>query len=209
MADKKPDARITIELAEGDIQPIDAHLGAADTLPLRGIDLLTRIRGIARAQIGRKERGGKNWGDVVIDAATPLLSPERLARFAPGGPNEGDLEWCGLFVGDCVLQGLEADGRPPEQLREWRRLASAEVPVFRDRLAAAGLFVPHVPGQPPPANAIAAFFRRFAHVEIFDQVLGQLAVTIGGNTGPKSNEVAEHRTMLDDPKLDGWGLLPW
>lgn len=191
------------------IHDIEELLGAADTLPLGGIDLLTRIRGFARAQIGRHEEGGRNWGAVVIDAATPLISPGRIARFAPGGPNEGDLEWCSLFVGDCVLQGLEADGRPPEQLREWRRLASSEVPVFRDRLIAAGLYVPHEPGEPPPETTIAAFFRKAAHVEVFDQLLGELAVTIGGNTGPKSNEVAEHRTMLDDPKLDGWGILPW
>lgn len=194
---------------QGDFLTVEEHIATAKTLPLQGIDLLTRIRGIARAQIGRKEEGGKNWGAVVIDAATPLIKPERLATFGPGQKNAGKLEWCSLFAGDCILQGLEADGRPPEQLREWRRIAASEVPVFHERMKAAGLIAPFVPGEAPPPDTIVAFFRRLAHVEIYDQTLGMLAVCIGGNSGRQATEVAENKHLLTSADIDCWGRLPW
>lgn len=195
---------------KGEFPTVSQVLAGADTLPLQGKpSLLQTIRGIARSKIGRKESGGRNWGDVVIDAATPLIKPERLATFGPGQPNAGKLEWCSLYAGDCILEGLEADGRPPEQLREWRRIASSEVPVFHARMLAAGLIAPFVPGEPPPEDTIVAFFRKLAHVEIYDMTLGMLAVCIGGNSGPKANEVAENKHLLTSADIDCWGRLPW
>lgn len=194
---------------QGDFPTVSQVLASAETLPLQGIDLLSRIRGFARAQIGRHEEGGRNWGQVVIDAATPLISERRLATFAPGAENAGKLEWCSLFACDCILQGLEADGRPPEQLREWRRMASAEVPKLHERMRAAGLIAPFVPGEAPPPDTIVVFFRKLAHVAIFDQVLGQLIVTIDGNSGPNCVEVYENKHMLTDARIDCYGRLPW
>lgn len=195
---------------EGPFPTVSQVLAGADTLPLHGKpSLLQTVRGIARSKIGRREQGGKNWGPVVIDAATPLLKPERLATFAPGAENAGKLEWCALFACDCVLEALQADGRPPEQIREFRRLASAEVPKLYARMDAAGLTAPFVPGEAPPEDAIFVFFRKLAHVEIYDLTMGQLIVTVGGNTGPKSDEVAENRHLLTDARIDGYGRLTW
>lgn len=208
MGDK---AGTTIELAEGDIQPIEGHLASADTLRQWGAPtLLQRIRSIARGRIGQKEDPRyKNWGNVVTDAATPLIKPERLALFAPDGPKAGKFQWCAAEAWDCVHEGLVADKRPPEQLREWKRLGSAEVDVFWDRLAAAGLVVRHVPGTPPPADAILIFFRNLAHVEIYDGSVGILHVSIGGNSGPKADQVYENKNRDDDPDIFGFGRLPW
>lgn len=193
---------------EGPFPTVEEVLAAADTLPLGGIDLLTRIRGFARAQIGRHEEGGKNWGAVVQDAATPLIKPERLATFAPGAEHAGRLDWCSLFAGDCPLEVLIALGAPEEQIRRWRCTASSEVPVFHERLRAEGCIVPSVPGEPPPDDVLFAFFRKLAHVEIFDMCLGALIVTIGGNSGPRATEVAENRHRLTDPRIDCYARLP-
>lgn len=171
--------------------------------------LLQTIRGIARSMIGEHEMDGNNWGPIVQKVATPFLSATRLATFAPGQRNAGKLAWCSLFVSYCVLEGLKADGRPPEQLAEWRRVASSEVSVLHERMRAAGLIAPFVPGEPPPEDTIVVFFRKLAHVEIYDGSTNILVVSIGGNSGPKANQVYENKHPNTDARIDCWGRLPW
>lgn len=195
---------------QGEFPTVSQVLAGADTLPLHGKpSLLQTIRGIARAELGQHEEEGENWGPAVRKYAGPFLSAERLASFAPGQKRQGLMQWCGMFASWCVREGLHADGRPPEQLAEWRRMASAEVPKLHERLAAAGLIEPFVPGEAPPEDTILVFFRKLAHVAIFDQVLGQLIVTIDGNSGPKCVEVYENKHMLTDARVDCYGRLNW
>ena len=58
MADKRPDPRVTIELAEGDLLTPEEALGAADTLRQHGAPTLLQVAvGIARSKIGQREEG--------------------------------------------------------------------------------------------------------------------------------------------------------
>ena len=195
---------------EGPFPTVSQVLAGADTLPLHGKpSLLQTIRGIARAELGQREDEGENWGRCVRKYGSPFISAPRLATFAPGQKRQGLMQWCGIFAFWCALEGLKADRRPPEQLAELRRLASAEVPKAHERMAAAGLIAPFVPGEAPPEDAIFVFFRKLAHIAIFDQVLGQLIVTIDGNSGPKCVEVYENKHLVTDARIDGYGRLPW
>lgn len=200
----------TIQLAEEPIEPMEQHLGAADTLRQWGPPtLLQRIRSIARGELGQHEEDGENWGPAIQKYGAAILSPERLASFAPGQKRAGKLQWCNLLAAWCTLEGLKADGRPPEQLREWRRLMSAEVPVTHERMLAAGYIAPFVPGEPPPPDTVFAFFRKLSHIAIVDETMGALVITIDGNSGPRCVEVYENKHALTDSRIDCWGRMPW
>ncbi len=199
-----------VDQGEPEILDVEDIVGAADTLRLHGQPtLLQTIRGVARGELGQHEEDGENWGPAIRKYAAPFVSAPRLATFAPGQKRQGLLQWCSLFGCWCVFRGLEIEHRPPELLREWRRMASAEVPKLHERMDAAGLIAPFVPGEPPPEGTIFVFFRKLAHVAIFDAVMGALIVTIDGNSGPRCVEVYENKHQLTDARIDCYGRMPW
>ena len=65
---------------QGDFPTVSQVLASAETLPLQGIDLLSRIRGFARAQIGRHEEGGDEHRNGLHDQYTDLIGKERTTR---------------------------------------------------------------------------------------------------------------------------------
>lgn len=203
------DPRTTIQLDADDLEVVKPISSVATLRIGEQPGLIQRIRGIARGELGQHEEDGENWGPAIRKYAAPFVSGPRLATFAPGQKRQGLLQWCSIFGCWCVFRGLEVDGRPPEQLREWRRLASSEVPKLHERMDAAGLIVPFVPGEAPPGDTVFAFFRKLAHVAVFDGTMNLIAVTIDGNSGPRCVEVYENRHPLTDPRIDCWGRMPW
>ena len=196
-------------------------MGAGMRTPQWPADFTQRALREARARLGQAEVGGKNRGPIVEEVADPFLSDERL----DDGLRTGILNWCAFFCSFCYLAACESD----EQRRAWRRLASGQCSRLWERLEAAGwTWVQREPapageqhegagptGQWTPTTRLprpgAVLFlahpssvsdsnpHGLVHVELVDRLDGDVLWSVGGNTGPKSDSVAENHRSLTQP----------
>lgn len=155
---------------------------------------VARVLSEARARLGREEEA-QNRGAIVREVCAPFLSPERFEEAYAAGK----LAWCAAFAGFCWW--LAWPGFKP--------YLSLRVPVFWDRLTAAGWTRVRGVGELPQAGDL--IFRRYRsgltlrHVELVADV-GKLVHTIGGNRNDHGSPgiVAEGHYSLDDPLTVGY-----
>ena len=201
---------------EGVPQDISRVIGAAATLELHGSPSLAQSAlEIARSKLGQKEpdrKGHPNEGEIVRWALEGLTSREP-------GPWAS---WCAFFVCQCVRQALIAAGADALTIRDWRKTyASGSCTSLWHRLDSAGLAIRHSPSQPIPEGACFVFFGgdkthddgkielSLEHVGIYDRCAGELILTIEGNASATADRVAEGKHMITNPRVWGFGLLPY
>lgn len=202
----------------------EIHMPESDvpTTPGMPSPLETRVLEEGRALLGQSETEGDNWGPVVRTVASPFLSPERLATFAPGMKRAGKLQWCALFACYCWWKATmppQPPGRPPlPPSASWfHRFADSEVSDLWQRLGDEGWVWEKGGKDPQPADLLffvkvdprtGAALRKpddspaFRHVGLVQRVEGGDLVSLEGNAG---SAVRERRYHLSEVQIFGFG----
>lgn len=196
-------------------QDIGRVIAAARTLELHGSPSIGQTAiGILRAQVGQKEPDRKehrNEGPIVDWCLEGLTS-------RPAGAWS---QWCAYAACQGVRRALIASNADAMTISDWRRTyASGSCTTLWERLERHGLVQKRTPGGDVPPGAYFLFFGGMKmkdgvlaldlyHVEAVDRQIGALVQTIGGNSGPHADMMAENRHLLTDPDIWGWGFLPY
>lgn len=200
-------------------QDVGRVIAAARTLELHGHPSIAQAAlGIARSKIGEKEPDRKQHRNTgpIVDWCLEGMTEDDAGPWA---------EWCAFFACQCVRRALIAAGADAVTLREWRHLASGSCSRLWRKLERRELAVRHVIGTPPPEGVYFVFYANLGkqgeylyhddgrpdlkHVGIVDRVSGELLHDVSGNTTATCDRVAEGRHMLNDPRVWGFGLLPY
>lgn len=212
-----PSEMMTGPMSGTGMPTIDEHVATAVTLELHGEPTIQQTAlGIARSKIGRYETEGVNWGPFIREVASPFISAERLATYAPGGIRAGRLAWCAFFVCWCILQALKAAGARADHVAIWMRLASGSCTTLYERLDKLGLVTRHVPGEPIPEGTCFLFFGddtddgpEMQHISLYDRTAGALAYDISGNSGRAVDGVDDNAHLIASDKIHSTARLPF
>ncbi len=171
--------------------------------------IVERVLAEARALLGQREQAGANWGPIVELVASPFISAERLATFAPGQKNAGKLMWCALFASYCWWKGWPgfkpyADSECSDLWEKasakgwtWIRSADSTAPPP----GALIFFVNLLPGGAPKMKRGKPDLRHVGIVERVDE--GGDVQTLEGNS---SDQVRQRRYHLSDPSIWGYAM---
>ncbi len=161
---------------------------------------------IAKRQLGRKEEGGENHGDIVEWSCAWATSTERYQR----AYDKNLLAWCAGFTGRCFLEaGLNVRGLwSLEADKLWDRLVEEQV---RHKMASIvvetwiwqpGLLTPQRLPQPGDLFFLMRGTKRqIGHVGFVELLTETGYQSVEGNHADK---VARDQHVLNDPDLFGF-----